>query len=199
MPALVSDEIALNKIPSLMLESEVQPCLFWFVGYDMTRENEMLTCLWHVCVCRNVKKCIYKLILYSFKTYISSSLFTLGNGVSGKRHWDSGQLPNIPSYAIAVSIVFCFTKGWLHITLSIKPSSIATGCERYVLLLLVAHNWFPVLMTGWMHHWFISETLHCFNVDTVAGVCWAQLYSELVYSIVLNVVNECLISRITFS
>ena len=39
----------------------------------------------------------------------------------------------------------------------------------------------------------------CFNVDTVAGVSWAQLYSELVYSIVLNVVNECLISRITLS
>ena len=41
------------------------------------------------------------------------------------------------------------------------------------------------------------DVSNCFNVDTVAGVCWAQLYSELIYSIVLNVVNECLISRIT--
>ena len=43
------------------------------------------------------------------------------------------------------------------------------------------------------------DVSNCFNVDTVAGVCWAQLYSDLVYSIDLNVVNECLLNRITLS
>ena len=51
---------------------------------------------------------------------------------------------------------------------------------------------YPPLRRSLMSPWPV-------NVDTVAGVCWAQLYSELVYNIVLNVMNECLNSRIIYS
>ena len=43
-------------------------------------------------------------------TYISFPLFVFDNGLSGKTHWDTGQELKIPSYAIAVSIVFTTAK-----------------------------------------------------------------------------------------
>ena len=110
----------------------------------------------HVCICIVYTKGTYynKInTVYNYcnvKTYILLNLFIIFKGSSGKRHWDSGQQLNIPSYATAVSIVFCITKGWLHSTCS-KNSLIALGLEMYVLMFSVAHSLVGVCVIGRTH------------------------------------------------
>ena len=75
-------------------------------------------------------------------TYISFPLFVFDNGLSGKTHWDTGQEPKIPSYAIAVSIAFTTAKEseW-HSTWWMEFVSTATGSDKYVLIMSsIAHT-----------------------------------------------------------
>ena len=75
-------------------------------------------------------------------TYISFPLFVFDNGLSGKTHWDTGQEPKIPSYAIAVSIVFTTAKEYeWHSTWWMEFVSTATGSDKYVLIMSsIAHT-----------------------------------------------------------
>ena len=97
-------------------------------------------------VCVQETQIITKPLYSNVNTYVLLALFILFKAFSGKRHWDSGQLPNIPSYATAVSIVFCITKGWLHSTFSKSIGLIAKGLVRYVLIFSIAHNLFGVFV-----------------------------------------------------